>query len=135
MLLFHLQRVSPCPSPPAGDFSPFLSFVPSTNLLRKFFLMFFFSSFSCFSESGQEDPRLNSEMHQFLDRIFPKFLAGAWWKFRNLSFHLKSWIQHQASSNLTFQKALPTKSVYTPVNAFLMFSYTVQLYNCMLALY
>ncbi|KAM3823863.1 RUS family member 1 isoform 2-T2 [Vipera latastei] len=39
-------------------------------------------------ESGQEYPRLNSEMHQFLDRIFPKFLAGltsaGWVTSRNL---------------------------------------------------
>ncbi|XP_039186382.1 RUS family member 1 isoform X4 [Crotalus tigris] len=39
-------------------------------------------------ESGNEDPRINSEMHQFLDRIFPKFLAGltsaGWVTSRNL---------------------------------------------------
>uniref|UniRef100_A0A1W7RIX6 UPF0420 protein C16orf58-like protein n=1 Tax=Agkistrodon contortrix contortrix TaxID=8713 RepID=A0A1W7RIX6_AGKCO len=39
-------------------------------------------------ESGKEDPRINSEMHQFLDRIFPKFLAGltsaGWVTSRNL---------------------------------------------------
>ncbi|ETE66462.1 hypothetical protein L345_07770, partial [Ophiophagus hannah] len=46
------------------------------------------SSFFCFSESSKEDPRIHSEMHQFLDRIFPKFLAGltaaGWVTDRNL---------------------------------------------------
>ncbi|KAG8140643.1 hypothetical protein E2320_003348 [Naja naja] len=39
-------------------------------------------------ESSKEDPRMHSEMHQFLDRIFPKFLAGlaaaGWITDRNL---------------------------------------------------
>ncbi|XP_026567598.1 RUS1 family protein C16orf58 homolog isoform X3 [Pseudonaja textilis] len=39
-------------------------------------------------ESSKEDPRIHSEMHQFLDRIFPKFLAGlsaaGWVTDRNL---------------------------------------------------
>ncbi|KAM6452831.1 RUS family member 1 isoform 1-T2 [Liasis olivaceus] len=39
-------------------------------------------------ESNKEDPKIHSEMHQFLDRIFPKFLAGltaaGWVTDRNL---------------------------------------------------
>uniref|UniRef100_A0A2D4NVH3 Uncharacterized protein n=1 Tax=Micrurus surinamensis TaxID=129470 RepID=A0A2D4NVH3_MICSU len=39
-------------------------------------------------ESSKEDPRIHFEMHQFLDRIFPKFLAGltaaGWVTDRNL---------------------------------------------------
>ncbi|XP_070585508.1 RUS family member 1 isoform X3 [Erythrolamprus reginae] len=41
-----------------------------------------------YKESSEEDPRIHSEMHQFLDRIFPKFLAGltaaGWVTDRNL---------------------------------------------------